>query len=82
MIAALHTPVSMGAHYFSEQYTISTNIIARMGAVTAGGWDEVCDNQRYAIDKMLGGECRIFVSELQVKLNLVQGILSSTTEVS
>jgi hypothetical protein len=34
---------------------LSTNTRPRMVA-TAGGWDEVCDNQRWAIDHLLGGK--------------------------
>lgn len=35
--------------------SVTYTCVYGMGAVTAGGWDEVCDNQRYGIDKMLGG---------------------------
>jgi hypothetical protein len=39
---------------------LSADTCFRMIA-TAGGWDEVCDNQRWAIDHLLGGKFELFV---------------------
>lgn len=39
---------------------LKTDIRSRMVA-TAGGWDEVCDNQRWAIDHLLGGKLELFI---------------------
>jgi hypothetical protein len=38
---------------------LRTNTCSRMTA-SAGGWDEICDNQRWAIDHLLGGKPKLF----------------------
>ncbi|OKL55832.1 hypothetical protein UA08_08920 [Talaromyces atroroseus] len=53
-IAASPTHASMGNDDPFKSVQMDTNTRARMTA-TAGGWDEVCDNQRWAIDKLLNG---------------------------
>jgi hypothetical protein len=63
-----HVYMCLWVNELLQSVKLSTDSCSRMVA-TAGGWDEVCDNQRWAIDHLLGGKLELFI-ELDKTENL------------